>query len=94
VRKHARATAVEIRLNHTSPRALMISIADNGCGLPNGFDLSALAVEGHYGMLGISERVALLEGRLSLQNQSSGGLLLQVEIPHSRVEVARRIEIA
>ena len=65
----------------------MVSIADNGRGLPNGFDLSALASAGHYGMLGISERVALLEGRLSLQNLASGGLLLQVEIPHPRVDV-------
>lgn len=87
VRKHAHATAVQIRLNHTSPRTLMISIADNGCGLPNGFDLSALGGAGHYGLLGISERVALLEGRLYLQNQASGGLVLQVEIPHPRVDV-------
>jgi len=87
VRKHGRATAVQIRLNHTSPRTLMISIADNGRGLPKDFDLSALGGEGHYGMLGISERVALLEGRLSLQNHANGGLLLQVEIPHPRVDV-------
>ncbi len=87
VRKHARATAVQIRLHHTSPRTLMISIADNGHGLPDGFDLSALGGVGHYGMLGISERVALLEGRLHLQNQANGGLLLQVEIPHPRVDV-------
>ncbi len=87
VRKHARATAVQIWLNHTSPRALMISIADNGRGLPSDFNLAALGVAGHYGMVGISERVALLDGRLSVRNQPAGGLLLQVEIPHPRVEV-------
>ncbi len=87
VRKHARASAVRISLKHTSPRALLISIADNGRGLPSGFDLATLAAAGHYGMLGISERVALLEGRLHLQNQAGGGALLQVEIPHPRVEV-------
>jgi signal transduction histidine kinase len=87
VRKHARAASVKIRLRHTSPRALMVSIADDGRGLPAGFDLGALAAEGHYGLLGISERVALLEGRLLVQNQSRGGALLQVEIPHPRVEV-------
>jgi nitrate/nitrite-specific signal transduction histidine kinase len=52
------------------------------------FDLAALSAEGHYGLLGISERVALLGGRLRLQNQASGGLLMQVEIPHPRVDVA------
>jgi signal transduction histidine kinase len=64
----------------------MISITDNGNGLANDFDLSALSAAGHYGLLGISERVALLGGRLKLQNQTDGGLSLQVEIPHPRVD--------
>jgi signal transduction histidine kinase len=85
VRKHAHASAVQVRLEHTSPRALMISISDNGQGLADGFDLSALSAEGHYGLLGVSERVALLGGRLKLQNQASGGLLIQAEIQHPRV---------
>ena len=63
----------------------MISIADNGSGLAEGFDLSVLATQGHYGLLGISERVALLGGSLRLQNQTNGGLQIQVEIPHPRV---------
>ena len=88
IRKHAHASAVEIRLKHTSPRTLLISVTDNGRGLKDNFDLSALAAEEHYGLLGISERVALLGGRLRLQNQPGGGLLLQVEIPHPRVGVA------
>ncbi len=88
VRKHAQAGAVKVRLKHTSPRMLMVSIADNGRGLTNSFDLSALSAEGHYGLLGISERVALLGGRLKLQNQPDAGLLLEVEIPHPRVEMA------
>jgi signal transduction histidine kinase len=85
VHKHAGANAVQVCLKHTSPRTLMLSIADNGKGLEDGFDLSAFSAEGHYGLLGISERVALLGGRLKLQNQDGGGLLLQVEIPHPRV---------
>lgn len=90
VRKHAHASSVQVRLKHTSPRTLMLSIADDGRGLADGFDLSRLSTDGHYGLLGISERVALLGGRLKLQNLTSGGLLLQVEIPHPRVEVAMK----
>jgi signal transduction histidine kinase len=85
--KHAQASKVRIELRHTSPRTLMIAIADNGRGLPPGFDLAALADNRHYGLLGISERVALLEGRLQVQNQPGGGALVQVEIPHPRVDV-------
>ncbi|MBP7962450.1 MAG: ATP-binding cassette domain-containing protein [Caldilineaceae bacterium] len=87
VRKHAKATQVDVFLKHTSPRLLMISIADNGYGLDEQFTLSALSLQGHYGLLGISERVALLGGRLHIQNQKSGGVLLRVEIPHPRVGV-------
>jgi signal transduction histidine kinase len=86
VHKHAQANHVQIGLKHTSPRALLITISDDGQGLDEGFDLSTLSAEGHYGLLGLSERVALLGGRLNIQNQASGGLLIQVEIPHPRVK--------
>jgi signal transduction histidine kinase len=88
VNKHARASLVEITLKHTSPRMLMISVADDGRGLEGDFDLSTLSAEGHFGLLGISERIALLGGRFKLQNQNGGGLLLEVEIPHPRIDVA------
>lgn len=91
VRKHARANEVRIWLRHSSPRTLMLAIADDGVGLPRGFDLAALAPEGHYGLLGISERVALLEGRLHVQNQATGGAIIQAEIPHPRIEPASPI---
>ncbi|HXW01563.1 MAG TPA: histidine kinase, partial [Anaerolineae bacterium] len=85
IRKHAQASAVQISLKHTSPRTLLISIADNGRGIATNFNLAALSTNGHYGLLGISERIALLGGRLKLQNRPGGGLLLEVEIPHPRV---------
>jgi signal transduction histidine kinase len=85
IRKHAQASAVQICLKHTSPRTLLIALADDGQGLNNHFDLAHLSAHGHYGLLGISERVTLLGGRLKLQNQTGSGLLLEVEIPHPRV---------
>ena len=88
VRKHAAASTVEIRLEHTSPRRLMLAIADDGRGLADDFDLARLSAEGHYGVLGITERVALLGGRWRFQNRPEGGALIQVEIPHPRVEPA------
>jgi signal transduction histidine kinase len=87
VRKHARASSVKVSLKHTSPRMVMISISDNGQGLTSGFDLSTLSAKGHYGLLGIGERIALLGGRLKLQNQTDGGLILEVEIPHPKVDM-------
>jgi signal transduction histidine kinase len=85
VRKHSNASEVGISVKHTSPRTLMLSIADNGQGLAEDFGLEQLPSEGHYGLLGISERAALLGGRVRFQNQANGGLLIQAEIPHPRI---------
>jgi signal transduction histidine kinase len=85
IRKHADASRAEITLKHTSPRMLLVSIADNGIGLQNSFSLGELGESGHFGLLGISERVALMGGRLHFQNLPEGGLMIQVEIPHPRV---------
>lgn len=84
--RHSEASDVVVHLDRTSPRTLLLTIQDNGVGLPPGFDLAAMSAGGHYGVLGISERVALLGGRLQLQNRLEGGTLLQVEIPHPRTE--------
>jgi signal transduction histidine kinase len=82
--KHSEGTAVSVTLTQTSPRLLHITIIDNGDGLSADFDLSTLSNSGHYGLLGISERVALMGGRLSFRNQTNGGMVMQVEIPHPR----------
>jgi signal transduction histidine kinase len=83
--RHAKASSVQIGVQHTSPRALMVTIEDDGLGFTDGVDISDLSKSGHFGLLGISERVALLGGRMRLQRQHKGGSLLQVEIPHPRV---------
>jgi len=84
--RHAQATRVMVSLQHTSPRTLMVSLRDNGIGLNEDFDPLKLAGNGHYGLIGISERVALLGGRFRIQRAPEGGSLLQVEINHPRSE--------
>jgi signal transduction histidine kinase len=84
--RHARASNVEITVQHTSPRALMVTIRDNGLGITENLDLEALAAHGHYGLIGISERVALLGGRFVMQRIPEEGTLFLVEIPHPRVD--------
>ncbi len=82
--RHANASSVQIALQHTSPRTLLISIEDNGIGFSEEIDLINLAKNEHYGLLGISERVALLGGKMLLKRRPDGGSLLQVEIPHPK----------
>jgi len=82
--RHASATSVKISMKHTSLRTLLFSIEDNGQGFSDEIDLANLSKDGHYGLLGISERVAFLKGKMRLMNQPDGGSLLQVEIPHPK----------
>ncbi|TRZ44719.1 ATP-binding cassette domain-containing protein [bacterium] len=85
--RHAQASCVQVSLQHSSPRTLMVSLRDDGLGLAEDFDLASLAANGHYGLIGIGERVTLLGGRFRLQRLPEGGSLLLVEIPHPRVDV-------
>ena len=69
----------------------MISIADDGSGISEELDINNLQESGHYGLLGISERVALLGGRIRVISQPENGSELLVEIPHPRVQVKTNI---
>jgi signal transduction histidine kinase len=84
--RHAQASCVQVSLQHSSPRMLMFSLRDDGLGLAEDFDPASLAANGHYGLIGISERVTLLGGRFHLQRIPEGGSLLLVEIPHPKVD--------
>ncbi len=85
--RHAHASKVLITVQHTAPRTLSVLVQDNGIGLDENIDLSSLSDSGHFGLVGISERVALLGGRFRLQQTPSGGSQLIVEIPHPRVDI-------
>ncbi len=82
--KHANASEVTVSLKNTSPRTLLITVTDNGTGLSTDFDFSEMSTQGHFGLLGISERVALMGGKLNFSNYTNGGARLQIEIPHPR----------
>ena len=86
VKRHAQASCVQINLLHNTPRSLLVTLRDNGVGMVEDADLATLSSHGHYGLLGISERVALLGGRFRLQRPAEGGLMLVVEIPHPRID--------
>jgi len=83
--KHSSATEAIITLKRNSPRSLMIYIEDNGSGIDEKLILANYSKEGHYGLIGIEERVSLLGGRLRIKNKPEGGLLIQAEVPHPRI---------
>jgi signal transduction histidine kinase len=74
IRKYAQATAVHIHLSTTSNR-VYLTIQDNG----RGFDVQK--VSGGYGLRGMQERIAVLQGHFELTAQPGAGCCITVEIP-------------
>lgn len=70
VQRHARATHVEIILQHTR-RAVRLAVEDNGAG----FDPKAVE-KGRHGLVGMRERARLLEGRLWVRSRPSGTMVM------------------
>ena len=73
--RHAQPSRVAISVQGDKDR-ICIAVADDGVGLPTDW-----ARPGHFGLRGLTDRVAQLGGRLSVGNQPEGGVLLTAEIP-------------
>jgi signal transduction histidine kinase len=76
--KHSGADRVEMNLDY-APESISLRISDNGRGFvaedhPGPRD-------GHFGLLGISERVQRLAGKSTLTSAPNSGTVICVEIP-------------
>jgi len=81
IRKHAAAHHVRLSLQRTSSTNLLVRLEDDGQGLSVPTDLASLSINKHFGLVGISERVALLGGFMNIESSKGNGTILQVEIP-------------
>lgn len=81
IRKHAGAHHVRLSMQRTPSASLLVRLEDDGQGLSIPADLASLSASKHYGLVGISERVALLGGTMSMDSSKGNGMILQVEIP-------------
>lgn len=81
VGKHAVATRVNLSLERTATASLVMRLADDGLGMDAPPDLASLVEQKHFGLVGISERVSLLDGTLDVLSPPDGGLELRIEIP-------------
>jgi len=81
IRKHAAAKHVRLSLQRTSSASLLVRLEDDGIGLSAPADLASLSASKHFGLVGISERVALLGGFMNIESPNENGMILQVEVP-------------
>ena len=72
IQKHANATYFEVCINYENGIHLLIK--DNG----KGFDPNQ--VEGGFGLVGINERVRLLNGTLAIDSKANEGSQLEIKI--------------
>ena len=72
VGKHAHATGVELHLDYREG-GVQLSVNDNGVG-------SSIS-EGGFGLLGVRERVLLLNGEVRVHSNTGKGFILEVELP-------------
>ncbi|MBK8900655.1 MAG: sensor histidine kinase [Anaerolineaceae bacterium] len=75
VRKHARASRVDIDLRFR-PQEIVLTVKDNGIG-------TNLAAEsaGRFGLIGIHERVQLLDGRMQITTAPQQGFQFTITLP-------------
>jgi signal transduction histidine kinase len=76
VRKHARASQVEIYMTSRSD-AVLLTITDNGIGL----DPNRIHNGTGHGLHNMQERAQALGGKISFNRIKSGGTCIQLEIP-------------
>jgi signal transduction histidine kinase len=76
--KHSHATTAQIELDYGA-RAVVLEVKDNGCGFvrQNG----AGPEEGHFGLLGISERAKRMGAEAIFQSEPGAGTIVRVQVP-------------
>jgi signal transduction histidine kinase len=73
VRKHARASRVDLTLDYRDDHRIQVIIQDNGIG-------SRTTNNGGFGLLGVRERVLLLDGKMSFETAPGEGFKLVVTV--------------
>jgi NarL family two-component system sensor histidine kinase YdfH len=73
--RHAQAQKVNVTVSMEGD-VLLVTMQDDG----QGFDPDGIP-SGHYGLLGIRERMRLLGGNLEIQSRVSGGTRLEMRFP-------------
>lgn len=72
-RKHASATVFSIVLDFTNPDIVRMTIQDNGKGTDK--------IDGGFGLIGLHERLTLVDGNCEIFTSKGEGFTLQITVP-------------
>jgi signal transduction histidine kinase len=76
--RHGQPTKVRFDINFEEDK-FSVQVKDDGCGFDVASTLSSS--DGHYGLVGMQERVKRMGGKLILNSQSGAGTELTLDIP-------------
>lgn len=79
--KHSGATKARIEIDY-GPQSVSLEVSDNGRGFEQ--DKTVGPGEGHFGLLGISERAKRLGAELSVTSEPGHGTTVRVRVPVDR----------
>ncbi len=74
--RHAHPNRLDVELAYTW-HSLLVVVRDDGCGFSPG---ATFHQDGHYGILGMRERVRLLRGALDIESRSGHGTTVSIRI--------------
>jgi len=78
--KHANPTYVSLEM-HFQEDSIQLSIADNGCGFSVGLVEAKARVHSQFGLVGMRERVELLQGRIDIESAVGQGTKIKIQVP-------------
>ena len=74
--KYSNAKNYYFLIDYLNPNTLHIRVSDDGLG--------AKSYEGGFGLLGLKERIELLDGKIEIQSFPSKGFQLEIELPYDK----------
>lgn len=80
VERHADASTVAVVLA-AGPEQLVLSVGDDGRGFAYGADATERQFVGHFGLVGMRERVESVGGRLSIHSLPGAGTTVTASVP-------------
>jgi signal transduction histidine kinase len=84
VSRHAEAKHVWINIRFR-PEEVWVDVRDDGRGFQSPDQISDLARDGHYGLIGMAERAVLIGARLEINSQPGVGSQITVHLPFEPV---------
>ncbi len=86
--RHGQARHAALRLTYT-PQSAALTVQDDGVGFDVPPDLRAYALRGHYGLMGMHERLSALGGSLLVTSRRGHGTVVHAEVHTQAANLTR-----